>query len=38
VWPAKLLIKREDGGCLLIDWVGWEAAHLLIGVVGRQVL
>jgi hypothetical protein len=25
-------------GCLLIDWAGWEAAHLVIGLGGRQGL
>ena len=35
VWPAKLLIKRESGGCLLMDWVGWEVASSLIVLVGR---
>ena len=33
-----LFIEGWWVGCLLIDWVGWEAAHLLIGLGGRQGL
>jgi hypothetical protein len=31
-------IEGESGGCLLFDWLGWVAAHLIVGVVGRQGL
>jgi hypothetical protein len=31
-------IEGEGVGCLLFDWLGWVAAHLIVGVVERQVL
>jgi hypothetical protein len=31
-------IEGDGVGCLLFDWLGGVAAHLLIGVVGRQGL
>jgi hypothetical protein len=37
-WPAKLLYRGRMGGCLHFDWLRWVAAHLIVGVVGRQSL